>query len=73
MPAPTFFRGNQNKNAHTLTLHVTGLDDQARRKMVEDELLKVKGVVSFTFDMPAGRAVVRARNEVTPEVDFFFF
>lgn len=34
---------------------------------MEDELLKIRGVVSFTFDMTKGRVVVRARNEVTPE------
>ena len=34
---------------------------------MEDQLLNVKGVVSFTFDMTKGRVVVRARNEVAPE------
>jgi armadillo repeat-containing protein 1 len=63
----SFFRGNLNKNARTLTLHVAGLDDAARRKLAEDQLLAVKGVVSFTFDMAASRVVVRARNEVAPE------
>jgi hypothetical protein len=64
----SFFRGNLNKNARTLTLHIGGLDNDARRKLAEDALLQVKGVVSFTFEMAASRVIVRARNEVAPEV-----
>lgn len=35
--------------------------------MVEANLLEVKGVVSFTFEMKSGRVVVRSRTDVTVE------
>ena len=36
--------------------------------MVEDTLLGVKGVVSFTFNMSQRRCVLRVRTDVKPEV-----
>ena len=36
--------------------------------MVEERLLTVRGVVSFTFNMPRHRCVVRVRSDVKPEV-----
>ena len=36
--------------------------------MVEERLLTVRGVVSFTFNMPRHRCVVRARSDIKPEV-----
>lgn len=34
---------------------------------MEEELLTVNGIISFTFDMKASRVLVRSRNEVTVE------
>ena len=36
--------------------------------MVEERLLTVRGVVSFTFNMPRHRCVVRVRTDLKPEV-----
>lgn len=35
--------------------------------MVEANLLEVKGVVSFTFEMKSGRVIIRSRTDVTVE------
>lgn len=63
----SFFKKGANKYARTMTLQVDGLEDLHSRKLLEKQLLTVKGVVSFTFDMTRGRVVVRARNEVSAE------
>ncbi len=36
--------------------------------MIEEELIHVKGVISFTFNLSLGRVTIRARNEVRVEV-----
>ena len=35
---------------------------------MEDTLLGVKGVISFTFNMPQKRCIVRVRTDIKPEV-----
>ena len=35
---------------------------------MEDTLLGVKGVISFTFNMPQKRCVLRVRTDMKPEV-----
>jgi len=62
-----FFKKNTNKYARTMTLQVDGLEDLHSRKLLEKQLLTVKGVVSFTFEMARGRVIVRARNGVLAE------
>lgn len=64
----SFFIGNMNKTARTVTLQVNGMDSLANRKMIEEKLLGVKGVVSFTFDMEMTRVIIRARMAVTAEM-----
>lgn len=66
-PSQSFFRGGINKAARTITLKIDGMNDMNGRALVEEELLSVKGIISFTFDMKASRVVVRSRNEVTVE------
>ena len=41
---------------------------QESRKLVEDTLLGVKGVISFTFNMPQKRCILRVRTDMRPEV-----
>ena len=41
---------------------------QESRKLVEDALLGVKGVISFTFNMPQKRCILRVRTDMKPEV-----
>lgn len=36
--------------------------------MCEEALLKIKGVISFTFQMAAKRCIVRIRSDLTAEV-----
>ena len=41
---------------------------QNSRDVVEDQLLMVKGVISFTVDMASQRCAVRLRSDVKAEV-----
>ena len=36
--------------------------------MAEQHLLEVRGVISFTFDLPEKRCTVRVRSTLKPEV-----
>lgn len=67
-PSHSIFRDNFNKMARTVILHVDGLDDLQCRRAVEQQLLGLKGVVSFTFDMKASRVTIRVRDWVKIEV-----
>jgi len=68
--APTqqkFFVGATNKKAKLITLQVKGLYDDETRKVCEENLLAIKGVVSFTFNMAKQRCMVRVTPMVSPE------
>ena len=41
---------------------------QAQRRVAEQRLLEVRGVISFTFDLPEKRCTVRVRSTLKPEV-----
>jgi len=56
-----------NKKAKIITLQIKGLEDQERRQLCIDHLVKVKGVISLTFNMSLQRCTVRARAELSPE------
>ncbi|TNN88894.1 Armadillo repeat-containing protein 1 [Liparis tanakae] len=62
-----FFLGSNNKRAKTVVLHIDGLDDSARRSLCEEALLKLRGVISFTFQMAVKRCVVRIRSDLKAE------
>ncbi|XP_049678646.1 armadillo repeat-containing protein 1 isoform X1 [Haliaeetus albicilla] len=62
-----FFLGSTNKRAKTVVLHIDGLDDSSRRNLCEEALLKIKGVISFTFQMAVQRCVVRIRSDLKAE------
>ncbi|KAG9355236.1 hypothetical protein JZ751_000074 [Albula glossodonta] len=62
-----FFLGTTNKRAKTVVLHIDGLDDSTRRSLCEEALLKIKGVISFTFQMAVKRCVVRIRSDLKAE------
>ncbi|XP_061661787.1 armadillo repeat-containing protein 1 isoform X1 [Syngnathoides biaculeatus] len=59
-----FFLGSNNKRAKTVVLHIDGLDDSTRRGLCEEALLKIRGVISFTFQMAVKRCVVRIRSDL---------
>ncbi|XP_068199074.1 armadillo repeat containing 1, like [Antennarius striatus] len=62
-----FFINSSNKKAKSVTLHIQGLDSTAQRGLCEEALLKVKGVISFTFQMASKRCTVRIRSDVPTE------
>ncbi|XP_023650482.1 armadillo repeat-containing protein 1 isoform X1 [Paramormyrops kingsleyae] len=62
-----FFLGTNNKRAKTVVLQIDGLDDSSRRSMCEEALLKIRGVISFTFQMAVKRCVVRIRSDLKAE------
>ncbi|KAK1790624.1 hypothetical protein P4O66_014505, partial [Electrophorus voltai] len=63
-----FFLGSSNKRAKTVVLHIDGLDDSEHRSLCEEALLKIRGVISFTFQMAVKRCIVRIRSDLTAEV-----
>ncbi|TNM96288.1 hypothetical protein fugu_015949 [Takifugu bimaculatus] len=74
-----FFLGSSNKRAKTVVLHIDGLDDpffpysafrasQTRRSLCEEALLKIRGVISFTFQMAVKRCVVRIRSDLKADL-----
>ncbi|XP_068087735.1 armadillo repeat-containing protein 1-like isoform X2 [Hyperolius riggenbachi] len=62
-----FFFSSCNKRAKTVTLHIHGLDLE-RKSLCEEALLKVKGVISFTFQITRRRCMVRVQPELATEV-----
>ncbi|KAM3865808.1 armadillo repeat-containing protein 1-like [Diretmus argenteus] len=62
-----FFLGSTNKRAKTIILHIDGLDDSGRRSLCEEALLKIRGVISFTFQMAVKRCIVRIRSDLKAE------
>ncbi|KAK7906840.1 hypothetical protein WMY93_015452 [Mugilogobius chulae] len=64
---PQFFINSSNKKAKSVTLHIQGLDSSEQRSLCEDALLKVKGVISFTFQMASKRCTVRIRSDLPTE------
>ncbi|XP_007553042.1 armadillo repeat containing 1, like isoform X2 [Poecilia formosa] len=64
---PQFFINSTNKKAKSVTLHIQGLDSTQQRGLCEEALLKVKGVISFTFQMASKRCTVRIRSDLPTE------
>ncbi|XP_041831617.1 armadillo repeat containing 1, like [Melanotaenia boesemani] len=62
-----FFINSSNKKAKSVTLHIQGLDSIHQRGLCEEALLKVKGVISFTFQMASKRCTVRIRSDLPTE------
>ncbi|KAG7460823.1 hypothetical protein MATL_G00202890 [Megalops atlanticus] len=62
-----FFINSSNKKAKSVTLHIQGLDSTDQRGLCEEALLKVKGVISFTFQMALKRCTVRIRADLPTE------
>ncbi|XP_019405759.1 PREDICTED: armadillo repeat-containing protein 1-like [Crocodylus porosus] len=62
-----FFLNNSNKTAKTITLHIEGLDNVRTKNLCEEALLKVKGVISFTFQSALRRCTVRVKSDLETE------
>eukprot|EP00127_Corallochytrium_limacisporum_P002050 Clim_evm38s99 gene=Clim_evmTU38s99 len=63
----SFFTGASVKKARTVTLYVEGMNTSELRGIVEERLLTVRGVISFTFDISRERVVVRVTHAVKVE------
>ncbi|KAM3861395.1 armadillo repeat containing 1, like [Diretmus argenteus] len=64
---PQFFINSSSKKAKSVTLHIQGLDSTDQRSLCEEALLKVKGVISFTFQMASKRCTIRIRSDLPTE------
>ncbi|XP_038841174.1 armadillo repeat containing 1, like [Salvelinus fontinalis] len=64
---PQFFLNASKGKNKSVTLHIQGLDSTAQRSVCEEALLKVKGVISFTFQMASKRCTVRIRSDLPTE------
>ncbi|KAF7658571.1 hypothetical protein LDENG_00010970 [Lucifuga dentata] len=62
-----FFINSSNRKAKSVTLHIQGLDSTDQRGLCEEALLKVRGVISFTFQMASKRCTVRIRSDLPTE------
>ncbi|XP_044025795.1 armadillo repeat containing 1, like [Siniperca chuatsi] len=62
-----FFINSSNKKAKSVTLHIQGLDSTDHRGLCEEALLKVRGVISFTFQMASKRCTIRIRSDLPTE------
>lgn len=62
------FLGSSNKKAKLITLQIEGMKDLASRKLVEERLLGVKGVISFTFNLAVQRCYLRVQSDLKPEI-----
>nr|XP_020449128.1 armadillo repeat-containing protein 1-like [Monopterus albus] len=62
-----FFINSSNKKAKSVTLHIQGLNSTDQRGLCEEALLKVRGVISFTFQMASKRCTVRIRSDLSTE------
>ncbi|EGD79769.1 hypothetical protein PTSG_10754 [Salpingoeca rosetta] len=66
-PGPHMLQTHTARMARTVVLQVMGMNDLDGRRAVEEELLAIKGVVSFTFDMRSARVTIRVRDWVKTE------
>ncbi|KAL0967120.1 hypothetical protein UPYG_G00248030 [Umbra pygmaea] len=64
---PQFFLNSSRGKNKSVTLHIQGLDTTDQRGLCEDALLRVKGVISFTFQMASKRCTVRIRSDLPTE------
>ncbi|XP_067874891.1 armadillo repeat containing 1, like isoform X1 [Heterodontus francisci] len=62
-----FFINSTNKKAKTITLQIEGLHNMHNRSICEEALLKVNGVISFTFQMALQRCVIRMYSDLKTE------
>uniref|UniRef100_UPI00398E47A5 armadillo repeat containing 1, like isoform X1 n=1 Tax=Pristiophorus japonicus TaxID=55135 RepID=UPI00398E47A5 len=62
-----FFINSTNKKAKTITLQIEGLHNMDDRSICEEALLKVKGVISFTFQMALQRCIIRIYSDLKTE------
>ncbi|RXM99448.1 Armadillo repeat-containing protein 1 [Acipenser ruthenus] len=62
------FINSSKEKAKSVTLHIQGLDNADNKGICEEALLKVKGVISFTFQMALKRCTMRICSDLAVEV-----
>ncbi|XP_067840916.1 armadillo repeat containing 1, like [Heptranchias perlo] len=62
-----FFINSTKKKAKTITLQIEGLHNMDNRSICEEALLKVNGVISFTFQMALQRCIIRIYSDLKTE------
>ncbi|XP_072410338.1 armadillo repeat containing 1, like [Chiloscyllium punctatum] len=62
-----FFVNSTIKKAKTITLQIDGLHNMDSQNICEEALLKVNGVISFTFQMALQRCVIRIYSDLKVE------
>lgn len=63
---PVKFLGG-NKKAKVIMLQIEGLEGEESKQECTNELLRVTGVISITFNMVAQRCTIRARSDMHAE------
>ncbi|CAL4069326.1 unnamed protein product [Meganyctiphanes norvegica] len=61
------FLGTNNRKAKNVTLFVNGMVNADHRKLVEDELVRVRGLISIVFDLAHSRVTCRVKRDLSIE------
>ncbi|XP_064625245.1 armadillo repeat-containing protein 1-like [Lineus longissimus] len=62
-----FFFAGQIGKSKKIILQIQGLTDKADLEVCRNNFLRIKGLISVTFDLSKKRSIIRAKAEVTPE------
>nr|XP_045617613.1 uncharacterized protein LOC123770050 isoform X2 [Procambarus clarkii] len=61
------FLGPHNSKAKIITLFIKGMVNPEHRKKVEEELVRVRGLISIVFDLGNSRVTCRVRRDLSVE------
>ncbi|XP_071538322.1 uncharacterized protein [Panulirus ornatus] len=61
------FMGPLNSKAKIVTLFIKGMVNPEHRRQVEDELVRVRGLISIVFDMKHSRVTCRVKRDLSVE------
>ncbi|XP_068205082.1 armadillo repeat-containing protein 1-like [Palaemon carinicauda] len=63
----TSFLGSSNSKAKIVTLFIKGMVNPEHRKQIEEELVRVRGLISIVFDMGHSRVTCRVKRDLSVE------
>ncbi|XP_045126169.1 armadillo repeat-containing protein 1-like [Portunus trituberculatus] len=61
------FLGIHNSKAKVVTLFIKGMVNQEHRQRVEEELVRVRGLISIVFDLSHSRVTCRVKRDLSVE------
>ncbi|KAK8397201.1 hypothetical protein O3P69_004724 [Scylla paramamosain] len=61
------FLGIHNSKAKVVTLFIKGMVNQEHRQRVEEELVRVRGLISIVFDLTHSRVTCRVKRDLSVE------